>query len=910
MASNASDQQQVAEENRPLLNHDDHEQQEDQGFDPDHPPSDHHSFASSLKRHLSIIFSPLSKPEQLSPLEKFLVALSILLLLLASVFIGLFAGSQHRLSHPPAAPVPTPAPGNPIKTPPPPEEVCTTKDCVLAASEILRGIDESIDPCDDFYSFATNGWLKEHPIPADAGLFGVGQYVASQNAKVIKKILELAPHPSSSAQGSNQAAIEASTDDEKKIDRQNLAKLRGFYDSCVDLESQDKRGPKPLMDVIFELKHRLRASEATELEDETSNPLFVQQQSQRQHVSGKPVPPNKPPGRAPKPHPPKEDPTPSPPSGPRQQGLTEALAWAHSRGLPVLFEWIIDGDAVKDPLAGTPYLAPSGLGLPDKDYYKDQDELDFYLSVVQDGLEAIAAEEEKVKGSGAGLGGDADLRKRKGGKGNKQPRVPISRLAEEVVDFEKQLADITPDSEELYDPLGTYNPVNASSLPYRFASLDWPTYLSALTVRTPATVILLSPKFLTSLDSLVSRTRNDVLEAYISWTALRTLGTALGPHVALRKPAERLERYTKGVDEDAKEDRETLCLSELNSALGFMAGRYYVQEAFPEESKKRVEQIIASIIKAFKDRLPDLDWLDDETRAKAEEKADAVKIKVGYPKSPNTTDAASVASFYADLEVDSRDYFGNRLRSSTRISKRDWAQSGRRMDVERWDMFPAEVNAEYSPQGNYILFPAGFIQPPYFSPTWPSYLQLGAFGAAAGHELSHAFDPDGRLYDKDGYLKDWWTEETAREFQKRQMCISDQYHSYTIEDGKGGELHLKSNFTIGEDVADAGGLAQSFRAWREEYDLSDPDSKRVNNSLLPGLGYTREQLFFISYALSWSRNIRTGEAIRRLRTDPHSPTKFRVIGPLSNNQDFIQAFGCKPGKDRMARKPEQRCEIW
>ncbi|EPQ28571.1 uncharacterized protein PFL1_03875 [Pseudozyma flocculosa PF-1] len=874
-------------EDRPLMDHD-HGSGHEAQRRPRAPPS----LGQRLRRQLNDIFAPLAKPHELRPLERFLIALAAIFLLLAAVFIGLFAGSQHRLSHRPSAPAPRPAPGNPHHDPPT-GEVCTSKECVIAASEVLRGIDESVDPCDDFYSFATGGWAKSHPIPGDAGAFGTFQYVAQENAKIIKQILDDAASPK---------LLDSHPDDEQaKADRHSLAKLKGYYDSCIDTKAQDKLGAKPLLDVVHELKARLGFADeaaADELDlaaaQEPESPLFT-----LQATSGKPIPPNQPPSRSPKPHPPRDSPKPLPPSGRRQRGLTRALAWAHSRGLPALFEISMDGDAVKDPKAATPYLFPSGLGLPDRAYYDDDAVLDFYRGVVEQAFRALDKEGKHGKDVHAD---------KKGGKG-RAPSPDFGQLAGQVVEFERQIARITPDIEDIYDPIGSYNPVNTSSLSYSFQSIDWPSYISALTVRTPKTFILTSPKFLTSLDSLVSRTRSSVLEAYFVWTAARELGSALGPNVALRGPAERLSRYLRGVDADAKEDRDKVCLQDLDEALGFMSGRFFVQKAFGGDSRDRVEAIIRSVIAAFKSRLPDLDWLDDKTRAKAEEKADAIRVMVGYPKSPNTTDAVAVRRFYDDLEVDGADYFGNRLRSSARKVRRDWAQANRQLDPERWDMTPSLVNAEYSPQGNYILFPAGIMQPPYFHVSWPSYLQRGSFGAVAGHELSHAFDPDGRLYDKDGYLRDWWSEETAKEFQQRQSCLARQYARYTVPDGKGGQLHLKSNFTKGEDVADAGGLAQSYRAWRDELARGGADVERAN-ALLPGLGYTREQLFFIAYGLSWSQNSRDSELVRRLRTDPHSPTRYRVNGVVVNNPDFREAFGCRPGKDKMAKKPEDVCSIW
>ena len=828
------------------------------------------------------VLTPLKHPESLRPLEKVLLLLSLVLLLLFAVFVGLYAGAKSRLGHlrPPPGSEPS-GPGG--------ELPCTTAHCVLTAGEILHSIDPSVDPCDDFYTFSTGTWLKEHPIPGDAGLFGMAQFISANNARSIRRLLENQDDTPSHA---------AKSDPTTKIDERNLAKLRNFYDSCMDRNAQDKAGASPVLDIVDELSQRLRGASddvqaTTFLEHFTS--LYSEEPLEHGlYLAGEPVPPNQPPVRAPKHHSPTEPATPLPPTGGRQKGLTQALAWAHTRGFPVLFEWYTDGEPKVDPNMGTAYLAPSGLGFPSKAYYTDEDELAFYRDVVTESL--ILLDEAERKHS-KGL-------VRKGAS-----KAAIKKLAKLVVDFETALAEITPNGEDLEDPLATYNPTKLAALSYSFTSIDWSGYMASLAIRAPESVIVQSPRYVKSLDSLISRTKTEVLVGYFAWSALRVTGLQLGPSVPLRQPIDRLDKRSKGVEPDAKEDRSGFCLTSLNEHLGFLAGRFFVREAFSPKAKETAETIIADIITAFKERLPELAWLDPKTRRKAEVKASAVNIKVGYPdSSPNTTDAAAMERYYADLDVVEGDFFGNIVRSWSRASKTGWRNVGRKLDRGRWDMFPAEVNAYYNPGGNEIVFPAGILQPQYFSEFWPSYLQYGAFGSVAGHELSHAFDPSGRLFDEKGRLHDWWTNDTATAFNKRRDCLVDQYANYTIPNGKGGEEHLRSRFTIGEDVADAGGLAQSYRAWRDH--LANGGDKLESNGLLPGVPYTREQMFFMAYAIGWARNIRTAEAIRRLRTDEHSPTKYRVIGALSNSVQFAEAFGCKAGRDRMARSDEERCEIW
>ncbi|PWN44245.1 zincin [Ceraceosorus guamensis] len=830
------------------------------------------TLASRTRRQLRAVFAPLAEPESLRPLERFLLFLSVALLLLASIFAGLFFGHRASDDH---TGVGNPSPGGGSK-----EVACITADCVRTASDVLHAIDVSVDPCHDFYGFATGGWREEHPIPPDAGLFGIAQNIAAENAKVIQKLLDEAP----SGQQAHATLLEAgsSLGEADKADQRNLGKLKDFYTSCMDRQAQNEVGARPVVKLVQQIRQRF-AKHAAIIDSSESGP----------------VPPNQPPGRSPVPHPPTERPQPMPPAGARQKLLTDALAWSHAHGFTPFFSWMIDGERVKDPTLGTPYLSPDGLGLADKDYYLDKEEIDFYVNTVKTAFTELHKEEQRWADKGAEMLSVPQ----KSGRGKRS----FDSLSKDVVELEASLAAITPDGEEQADPLGTYNPITVAKLSYDLTSIDLPKYFKLIGVNTPKEIISISPKYVQKLDNLVSRTRDDVLEAYLVWTVLRTLGLALGPSVPLRRSIDALDRRSKGVDNDAVEDRSAFCQESLNSVLGFLAGRYFVRDSFPQQSKDKAESIIDDIIKAFKSRLPELDWLDPKTRRKAEAKADAVKVKVGWPTSPNTTNAIAMEAFYADLDIKPGEYLGNVWRSQVRGVRRDWAQAGKKLDEQRWDMFPAEVNAYYNPGGNEIVFPAGILQPAYFSWRWPDYLQYGAFGSVAGHELSHAFDPDGRLFDKRGALKDWWTPETAQAFNKRRDCLIDWYGNQTIPDGKGGELHLRSRFTIGEDIGDAGGLAQSWRAWRDSLSRQGAQEK---NPLLPGLSYTREQLFYLAYAIGWARNIRQGELVRRLRTDPHSPTIYRVNAALANIESFADAWGCKAGKDPMARAAKDRCEIW
>jgi len=232
-------------------------------------------------------------------------------------------------------------------------------------------------------------------------------------------------------------------------------------------------------------------------------------------------------------------------------------------------------------------------------------------------------------------------------------------------------------------------------------------------------------------------------------------------------------------------------------------------------------------------------------------------------------------------------------------------QLGRQRNPDEFIMTPATVNAAFMPSANEIIFPAGILQPPFFSQDWPSYLAYGAFGHVAGHELTHAFDSAGRLYNQQGKLEDWWTNASSAAYNEKQECIVKQYSAYTIDDGKGGEAHVNGNLTSGENIGDTG-LLHAYRAWEAQFESS---FETGNEFLLPGLNYTRQQLFFISFARIMARSMKPAAAIARLRTDPHSPTIYRVNGVVYNIPEFAKAFQCSKTA-KLNPPPEKQCRFW
>lgn len=689
-------------------------------------------------------------------------------------------------------------------------ELCTSRACVVTANELIQAMNESANPCDDFYEFSTGGWRASHPIPDDAGLFGVGQYVTAHNDEVLRSILE---------GDVNDRAL-------TRMDQMNLAMLKTHYAACMNTDAMDQAGAQHLLDSLQELYDALHAP---------------------------------------------------------SHNLTDALVWLHLRGMPALFSVEITGDAGYAPTAATPTLAPGEVGLPDASYFDDEEARAFYREQLVRAVQALHATE-------------ADR---------------AETMADAVLDWERGMARLHPDAVTLADPNATYHPMSVSELQKLAPVIDWERYLHAMSPDVqPHKVIVASPAYLRALSQHIEKSNPFTLRGYLYWTVVRTMGLYLGPSVPLAQPARALQNYAAGVDADAPENRATTCLASMNRALGYMSGRFFVQATMQPGTKEAVETLVERIRQAFHDRLAQLSWLDEATRARARAKAEALTFKVGYPTNPDTQSAEAIHAWYADLPV-IPSYYQNEINARLFQVKRAWSYIGGELnDGLLGDLMTSEVNAEYHADHNEMAFPAGLLQKPYFDLSWPLYLQYGALGTTAGHELSHAFDPSGRQFDAQGYLRDWWTPATSEQFEARQQCIEAQYGNYTWPDGRGGVAYVQSAMTLGEDVADAGGLAQSYQAWQTLLRTGHMDTLR-RNRLLPGLQhYTQEQLFFLAYGVAWARNIRTGEAMKRLRTDPHSPTKYRVNGPLANFPPFAKAFGCRAGHDAMAHAPAKRCEIW
>ncbi|KAF9458665.1 hypothetical protein BDZ94DRAFT_80625 [Collybia nuda] len=847
--------------------------------------------------------------EPLTPLTKVLLILALALLLLSSIFVGLFAGVQHKLNVEKGrheggggggpgetvtvtttttsiatstekttatstsvktttwVPVPVPVP-----TTPPKEETCLTPECIVLSASIFTSLDTSQDPCENFYDFANGGWLRANPLPADKGSFGNFEALAQQNKQVLQRILESKEFPSSS-----------------NYDEIILRKLRDFYSSCLNENRLDEIGALPLREFIQTLK-KIYWNEADNISGSSKN-LDDDKKS---------------------------------------TDLTAALAYLHSQGIDALFSFDIEGDVGVDPNQMVLWFSQSSLGLPSKEYYSEKSLLEVYQAVIErllltisdehnvphlESTSVVMNEDSSVwppwpwppwDGDDDGDDGDNDHDHDKDGPSTNRTRR-VHKLAKSVVRLERKLAEASLDLDILYqDPVATYNPVPLSNLTDTLSHIHFPTYFSTFTPRAfPEKVIITSPAYVESLATILDHVSPDVLEAYLVVRATLALSPHLGMGTKAWQAQRTLQEILTGIKKGAIGDRAEYCVSKVEESLGFAAGRYFVNETFAGESRKKGTKVITDIVKSFKASLPAIEWMDRESAEAAAEKADAIRVKVGFPKSPDTEDAASIAKYYDNLKVKKGDFFNNVINAVKSDQFKKWLRLGRRRDQATWEMYPSMVNAYFNPPANEIVFPAGILQPPFFEQSWPSYISYGAFGHVAAHELTHAFDSAGRLYNQAGRLKEWWTNSTSAGFQIKQDCIVKQFSDYTIDDGKGGKIHVNGNLTSGENIGDTG-LIQAYRAWKVQYSTSRAAGKE---KLLPGLHYTKEQLFFISFARIWARSMKPATAIQRIRSDPHSPSRYRVDGTVFNIPEFAEAFKCSK-KAKLNPHMGDRCLFW
>lgn len=539
-------------------------------------------------------------------------------------------------------------------------------------------------------------------------------------------------------------------------------------------------------------------------------------------------------------------------------GLPELLGRLHGAGLAATFRGFVFGDFA-EPDTNVLHLTQGGLGLPDRgDYLSDAPRF----------VELRRAYVEHVAAMLALTGVE---------------EAAASSAARDVLALETELARASRERARLRDAEERNNRLDLDGLSALAPGLDWRAYLAALGRADVEAINVWVPEFFERLDVLARETPVESWRAYLRFHAASSMAPVLTA-AFVREDFEFYSATLRGQKEMQPRDRR--CVQATDRALGELLGRAFVERRFAGDSKEKARALVDDVQDAFAASLPSLGWMDPGTAERALEKKDAMVDKIGYP---------DVWKDYGAVEIRPDDYAGNTRRAERFELERDLAKIGEPVDPDEWGMTPPTVNAYYSPSRNEIVFPAGILQEPFFHRDYPAAMNYGGIGMVIGHELTHGFDDNGRKYDPEGRLADWWSEEAVAKFEERAACVEDLYRGFEIQP----DLFVDGKLTLGENIADLGGIRGALAAYRE---------RREGPAGPSGIGdLTDEQLFFVAFAQTWCMRITPEEERRRARTDTHSPGRFRVVGPLVSFPAFAETFACAPGTPM---NPAERCEVW
>ena len=540
--------------------------------------------------------------------------------------------------------------------------------------------------------------------------------------------------------------------------------------------------------------------------------------------------------------------------------LIKVIAHLHTIGVSNTFSLTVD----QDPKISTQYITQlyqGGIGLGDRDYYTKTDERT--LGIQKAYVEHI---ENMFK-----LLGD-------------KPEV-AKKNAKLIYDMETRLAKASMTQLELRDPQAQYNKKTMAELAQLTPELQWPVYLSTAGIKGIDNVIVAQPEFFKELNANLKNTSIADWKTYLRWSLINDVANNLSDDFTI----EHFNFYSKtlyGIP--SMRPRWKRMLMATDACVGDALGQLYVKKYFTEDSKKRINSMVDNLIAAYRVRIATRDWMSEETKKQANLKLDKLVRKMGYPDKWKD---------YTTLEIKNDYYVLNVFRANTYAFNENIKRIGKPIDRGYWFITAPTINAFYGPTINEIVFPAGIMQPVFFNPDADDAVNYGSMGAVIGHELTHGFDDTGAQFDSDGNLKNWWTKEDLERFQAKTAKLAKQFDQYiAVED-----VHVNGSLTLGENIADLGGLTIAYYAFKKSLE-GKPAPAKID-------GFTAEQRFFMAWAQAWRGHGRPEFVKNMIQTDPHSPEHIRANAAPSNMQEFYDAFGVKEG-DKMYRSKEDRVEIW
>ncbi|KAL8809939.1 MAG: hypothetical protein Q9200_002994 [Gallowayella weberi] len=741
----------------------------------------------------------------------------------------------------------------------PKDPICLTPACMVAAAGIIENMapkHQDINPCEDFSNFVCGGWEQKHDLRPDQDSVSVGSVMYENSQRTLRHLLE-SPY----SDPGNKAASTVSADEHI------FDKIQSAYNACMDEKTIRKIGSEPLLDLLRDLEESYPPPPHFGRPNSYCNTNTQQQNGLMKYGN---------------------------------RGLTRAISYLSRIGVPALVAFSIDADE-KDP--DSVVLRMDALdrpGLPSKEYYSDQDLLQDYAQTIGTVLEALLREARPT----------AEL----------DPETTMlfecsEELVKAVVELEKTLALASPDEADAEDVTKYYNPRSLDELRALLPQVSMPYLLSILAPPgfVPSKIIVGSPSYLEALSQQLENVTYETLRAYLVWKTVQAYVDEAEDKALV--PLKRFNNKLQGKDPDVSEERWRTCVKRVDRGLGWILSKFFVEEAFSQSSKAFGDRVIHDIKNQFVKKLSTAEWMSKDVRDVAIDKVHRIIQKIGYPtQSPNLLNATAIKNYYGDVHISNNSHFGNALAVAEFDSRREWSKLGKPTNRDEWLMTAVTVNvgghdlpltppkltwfqAYYNPPGNEIVFPAGIMQPPiFYNPSLPPYISYGPFGSISGHELTHAFDSSGRHYDQNGNYTDWWDNPTIQAFEAKTQCFIEQYSKFTILDPDGRTLHVNGKLTLGENIADAGGLSAAFHAWKEI-------EEKQPSQLLPGLQhFTKEQMFFITYPSLFCGKTRQEKAVNLIYKDPHSPSWARILGTVANSREFREAFKCP--------KLEPTCELW
>lgn len=506
------------------------------------------------------------------------------------------------------------------------------------------------------------------------------------------------------------------------------------------------------------------------------------------------------------------------------------------------------------------YWSQGGMGLGDRDYYlEDSDN----AKKIRDAYRTY------IKTLTSLIGYDSAAQQ---------------RVADNVMEIETRLANAAMSREELRNPAATYNPMTLDEIAAKYPNVDLRRYFAKQGITDIESVVIGQPNSLAEVNAILAEASEQAIHDYLTASYISTAADYLSDDFTDAKF--KLSQAVSGVEEPMPRWKRALGVP--NALLGEAVGQLYVEKHFPQSSKEKMLTLVGNLKTALGEHINGLTWMSDTTKQRALEKLDAFTVKIGYPDKWRD---------YTTLKIDRRRSYWDNIKDAIKhevdYNLSDW---GKPVDKTRWYMTPQTVNAYYSPLSNEICFPAGILQAPYFNPDADPAENYGAIGVVIGHEMTHGFDDQGSQFDKEGNFANWWTAADKEKFDSLTAGLADQFDSIVVL----GDTHANGRFTLGENIADQGGLRVAYTAYHNS--LGDSEGEVID-------GFTPDQRFFLSYANVWAGNIRDEEILLRTKTDPHSLGRWRVNGSLKNIEPFFRAFDIKEG-DAMYLAPEKRVIIW